>query len=305
MGLFFWQPSHACRRRTPRARSNRRGGVGKVSVRRIFRYHQVGTGPRRSPSACCEIFFKKRNPHSVGVSCGIPSYEGASGCHGAGCGGSDAGSGDEAGILIAHRSRQPQNKSSMRSNRVLLLFTRQRPFGDAQGTLRSQVCSCGSTQVAFHTKAAGTWSRQHTCNLRRRWLSVDSILSQALPKLPRSPGLRWGLAGPCRWGVAAAGGGRRGMYACCPALPNAAGRCNFSWAASRLVEAARRVTEQANTRKPCDLTQQAREAAIETSTALGSPLRNRARGTGFQATHYWLRVTTCHIKKKAPSQFVA
>ena len=35
------------------------GGVRKVSVRRVFRYLQIGTGPRRSPSACSEILKKK------------------------------------------------------------------------------------------------------------------------------------------------------------------------------------------------------------------------------------------------------
>ena len=45
----------ARRRRTPRAGSNRRVGVGKVSVRRIFRHLQRDTGPRRWPSACSEI----------------------------------------------------------------------------------------------------------------------------------------------------------------------------------------------------------------------------------------------------------
>ena len=35
------------------------GSVGKFSVRRIFRYVQICTGPRRSPSACAEILKKK------------------------------------------------------------------------------------------------------------------------------------------------------------------------------------------------------------------------------------------------------
>ena len=35
------------------------GSVGKVSVRRVFRYLQVGTGPRRSPSACSEILERR------------------------------------------------------------------------------------------------------------------------------------------------------------------------------------------------------------------------------------------------------
>ena len=45
-------------RRTPTANAECRieseGGVGKVSVRRVFRYPQIGMGPRRSPSACVE-----------------------------------------------------------------------------------------------------------------------------------------------------------------------------------------------------------------------------------------------------------
>ena len=32
------------------------GGVGKVSEIRVFRYLQMDTGPRRSPSACSETF---------------------------------------------------------------------------------------------------------------------------------------------------------------------------------------------------------------------------------------------------------
>ena len=31
-----------------------RGGVRNLSVRRVFRYLQIGTGPRRPPSACSE-----------------------------------------------------------------------------------------------------------------------------------------------------------------------------------------------------------------------------------------------------------
>ena len=34
------------------------GRIGKLSVRRVFRYLQIGTGPRRSPSACAEILKK-------------------------------------------------------------------------------------------------------------------------------------------------------------------------------------------------------------------------------------------------------
>ena len=35
------------------------GGVGKVSVTRVFRHLQIDTGPQRSPSAWSEIFFEK------------------------------------------------------------------------------------------------------------------------------------------------------------------------------------------------------------------------------------------------------
>ena len=34
------------------------GSVGKVSAKRVFRYHQSGTNPRRSPSACSESMKK-------------------------------------------------------------------------------------------------------------------------------------------------------------------------------------------------------------------------------------------------------
>ena len=74
--------SGACRRRTPRARSDLEGGIGKVSVRRVIRYLQIDTGPWQWPSACSEvlpedaplprpfsdaappIFFKKLDPRS-------------------------------------------------------------------------------------------------------------------------------------------------------------------------------------------------------------------------------------------------
>ena len=46
-------------RRTPTAKTEgwieSRGGVGKASVGRVFGYVQIGTDPRRSPSACSEI----------------------------------------------------------------------------------------------------------------------------------------------------------------------------------------------------------------------------------------------------------
>ena len=36
------------------------GSVGKVSVRRVFKYLQIGARPRRSPSACSEMSKKKK-----------------------------------------------------------------------------------------------------------------------------------------------------------------------------------------------------------------------------------------------------
>ena len=36
------------------------GDVGKVSTRRVFRYLQIDTGPRRSPSASSETWPKQR-----------------------------------------------------------------------------------------------------------------------------------------------------------------------------------------------------------------------------------------------------
>ena len=42
------------------ARSNREGGIEKVSMSRILKYLQIGHGvPRRSPSACSETFLLK------------------------------------------------------------------------------------------------------------------------------------------------------------------------------------------------------------------------------------------------------
>ena len=52
----------ACRRRSPRGYIGSKGGVGKVSARRVFRPLQTGTGPRRSPSACAEILQKTSAP---------------------------------------------------------------------------------------------------------------------------------------------------------------------------------------------------------------------------------------------------
>ena len=43
--------------RTPGGLVESEGGVGKVSVRRIFRYLQIDTGPRRSPSACSSRYL--------------------------------------------------------------------------------------------------------------------------------------------------------------------------------------------------------------------------------------------------------
>ena len=44
------------------ARSNREGGVGKVSAGRAFGCLEIGAGPRRSPSACPENLKKKDSP---------------------------------------------------------------------------------------------------------------------------------------------------------------------------------------------------------------------------------------------------
>ena len=41
------------------ATSNSEGGIGKLSVRRVFKCPQIDTGPRRSPSACSEILKKR------------------------------------------------------------------------------------------------------------------------------------------------------------------------------------------------------------------------------------------------------
>ena len=43
------------------------GGVGKVSVRRVFRYLQIDMGPRRSPSACAEKLLKIGESRTGGV----------------------------------------------------------------------------------------------------------------------------------------------------------------------------------------------------------------------------------------------
>ena len=62
--IYFW----ATFRRMPTASAEgldrMGGGVGKVSVGRVFRCLQVHTGPRRSPSACSEVSKKK---HATGV----------------------------------------------------------------------------------------------------------------------------------------------------------------------------------------------------------------------------------------------
>ena len=52
------------------AGSNREGSVGKVLVRRIVRYLQIDTGPRRSPSACSEkvnLIIGKSDGHDGAV----------------------------------------------------------------------------------------------------------------------------------------------------------------------------------------------------------------------------------------------
>ena len=42
------------------------GGIGEVSARRVLRYLQSGTGPRRSPSACSEILKKNSRLAELG-----------------------------------------------------------------------------------------------------------------------------------------------------------------------------------------------------------------------------------------------
>ena len=44
--IYFWQLFGACRRRAPRAGTDRRAAFGEVSARRAFRCVQVDTGPR-------------------------------------------------------------------------------------------------------------------------------------------------------------------------------------------------------------------------------------------------------------------
>ena len=57
--LFFWRLFGARRRRTPRGWIGSEGSAGKLSARRVLRYPQIDTGPRRSPSACSETLAKK------------------------------------------------------------------------------------------------------------------------------------------------------------------------------------------------------------------------------------------------------
>ena len=65
--LLEGQPEHgsifnlfgACRRRVPSARSNPRAASETSWRDASFRYPQIDTGPRRSPSACAEILKKK------------------------------------------------------------------------------------------------------------------------------------------------------------------------------------------------------------------------------------------------------
>ena len=40
------------------------GGIGEIMVIMVFRYRQIGTGPRRSPSACSETLKKKNAPRT-------------------------------------------------------------------------------------------------------------------------------------------------------------------------------------------------------------------------------------------------
>ena len=56
---LFWELSAHADGERPGATKDPEGGVGKVSVRRIFRHLQIGEAPRRSPSACSEMLRKK------------------------------------------------------------------------------------------------------------------------------------------------------------------------------------------------------------------------------------------------------
>ena len=63
MSIFFYfqQLFEACRRQTPRGYIESDGSIGKVSVRRVFKYLQIVTGPRRSPPACSAILKQTRS----------------------------------------------------------------------------------------------------------------------------------------------------------------------------------------------------------------------------------------------------
>ena len=64
--VFFFMNLGACRRRTPRARSERRVASERSSVGRVFGLPpDRPRGPRRSPSACPEMSKKKVTPCSV------------------------------------------------------------------------------------------------------------------------------------------------------------------------------------------------------------------------------------------------
>ena len=56
--IFNHFSGHANGERRGLDRIESEGSIGKVSVRRVFRYLQIGPGPQRSPSACSEMLLK-------------------------------------------------------------------------------------------------------------------------------------------------------------------------------------------------------------------------------------------------------
>ena len=58
--IYFEQLFGACQWRMPKARSTRRAASERSRVIRVFRFLQIGTGPRRSLSACSEMMKKYR-----------------------------------------------------------------------------------------------------------------------------------------------------------------------------------------------------------------------------------------------------
>ena len=56
----------------PRARSNRRVSIGRVSMGRVLRHLQIDTGPRRSPLACSKTLENKtRSAGSPAAALGV------------------------------------------------------------------------------------------------------------------------------------------------------------------------------------------------------------------------------------------